>query len=117
MKVFSGQNLDENHINFNRHIRGVRQIVERVIGILKIRFRCILSERSLRYMPTKASRIIYSCAILHNYLIHKKFNILYGINENEIENEIANPMNINENDSLDWGTERRDELLEFLNEI
>lgn len=43
MKVFIGQNLNEDETNFNRHIRRVRQIVERVIGVLKVRFRCISS--------------------------------------------------------------------------
>lgn len=59
MKVFIGQTLNENETNFNRHIRRVRQIFERVIGVLKVRFRRISSERHLRYMPTKAIRIDY----------------------------------------------------------
>lgn len=48
MKAFDGANLNPLQQNFNRQLRGVRQIVERSIGLLKVRFRCIMGERKLR---------------------------------------------------------------------
>lgn len=46
-----------------------------------MRFRCILGERKLRYLPRKAGSIIYSCATLHNFLIVNKFNMMRDIDE------------------------------------
>jgi hypothetical protein len=48
-----------------RHLR-TRNSVERTIGILKQRFRCLLKHRVLHYHPTIASKIVYACAVLHN---------------------------------------------------
>lgn len=52
----------------NAHIRA-RNIVERVIGIWKMRFRCILKERTARYDKYFATNIIKTCAVLHNMCI------------------------------------------------
>lgn len=43
-----------------------RNIVERVIGRLKTRFRCLLSARQLHYTPRKSTKILNVCAALHN---------------------------------------------------
>lgn len=48
-----------------KHIKA-RNCVERCIGVLKGRFRCILKHRTLEYAPVKAGKIINACAILHN---------------------------------------------------
>lgn len=54
---------------FNMKLIKIRSIIERCIGILKARFRCISSERPLKYMPDRAANIVYSCVVLHNFLI------------------------------------------------
>lgn len=54
------------------HIK-TRQTVERCIGLLKNRFRCISRERILKYDPETAGLIINSCVILHNMML--EFNI------------------------------------------
>lgn len=51
-----------------RH-RQIRNCVERTNGILKGLWRCLNSDRVLHYKPEFASKIIYACAILHNYMI------------------------------------------------
>ncbi|XP_058821147.1 putative nuclease HARBI1 [Topomyia yanbarensis] len=52
--------------DFNqRHALG-RGIIERSIGVLKNRFRCILGARQLHYVPKKAAQIINVCCALHN---------------------------------------------------
>ncbi|KAI4455604.1 hypothetical protein MML48_9g00005391 [Holotrichia oblita] len=47
------------------HIRALN-CVERCIGVLKTRFRCLLRELVLRYSPEKVETIINVCSILHN---------------------------------------------------
>ncbi|XP_046392800.1 putative nuclease HARBI1 [Ischnura elegans] len=43
-----------------------RSVVERLFGILKARWRCLLRDRVLHYQPAQASKIILTCAVLHN---------------------------------------------------
>lgn len=45
-----------------------RNVIERCIGVLKARWRCLLVDRTLHYDPVKAGRIINACVVLHNYL-------------------------------------------------
>ena len=47
------------------HIRA-RNTVERTIGLLKARFRCLLVHRVLHYKPEVAASIVNACVILHN---------------------------------------------------
>lgn len=46
-----------------------RNTVERCIGVLKMRWRCLTKERVLRYTPLKAGTIINACCVLHNMCI------------------------------------------------
>ncbi|KAH9644707.1 hypothetical protein HF086_016415 [Spodoptera exigua] len=45
---------------------GTRNIVERTIGLLKARFRCLLVHRVLHYAPPVAASIVNACVVLHN---------------------------------------------------
>lgn len=49
-----------------------RSCVERCIGVLKTRFRCLLKDRVLHYSPEKAGLIISSCVVLHNIMVHNR---------------------------------------------
>ncbi|KAJ3662516.1 hypothetical protein Zmor_006861 [Zophobas morio] len=54
---------------FNVAHRSARSCVERCIGVLKARFRCLIQERVLKYPPVKAGSFIKACAILHNFMV------------------------------------------------
>lgn len=69
----------------NAHIRA-RNTVERCIGLLKIRFRCLLKERTARYEPTIMCNFIKACAVLHNMCLERNI----PIEENRIVNDDQN---------------------------
>lgn len=83
-------NLNRNQELFNLFHSRVRYLIERCIGVLKLRFRCILGERELRYHPTKASQIFNSCVVLHNLLIFNRFDVLRDIAEVNLQQLIDN---------------------------
>lgn len=65
-----------------RHMTA-RNCVERCIGVLKGRFRCLLVERKLRYNPFKVAQIIHSCTILHNICTAAGLDIDFDIPREE----------------------------------
>lgn len=73
---------------YNKFHRKLRSLVERAIGLLKARFRCLLGERKLRYDPLMSGLIIYSCSVLHNYLIENNYRVddIDPIFEGEVNN-------------------------------
>lgn len=117
MKIYDGNNLSVEQQYFNQRVCSLRQIIERCIGLLKIRFRCIMGERKLRYMPTKVGRIVYACATLHNFLIFNHYNILHNINQNMLQNffNAQNVAPIAQNQHIEQaGRMRRNEVLNVL---
>uniref|UniRef100_A0A224YV14 Nuclease HARBI1 n=1 Tax=Rhipicephalus zambeziensis TaxID=60191 RepID=A0A224YV14_9ACAR len=56
---------------FNAEHITVRSIVERCIGMLKIRFRCLQRYRTLHHEPERAADIVAACASLHNICLNE----------------------------------------------
>ena len=75
-------------MKFNEKHCKTRNIIERVNGVLKNRFRCIIGSRGLYYSPQKTTKIINSCCALHNICIFYKNNWDINVERNDdiIEN-------------------------------
>lgn len=69
---------------YNQRLKAARCTIERCIGLLKMRFRCLLKHRVLHYSPEKCSKIVNACVLLHNICVENNVELL--LNENE-ENE------------------------------
>ncbi|KAJ8930519.1 hypothetical protein NQ314_016666 [Rhamnusium bicolor] len=54
---------------YNQRHALARNCIERCNGVLKTRFRCLLSKRTLRYDPETVGDIATACAVLHNMCI------------------------------------------------
>ncbi|XP_065366236.1 putative nuclease HARBI1 [Calliphora vicina] len=81
---------------FNHIHSQTRNVVERTIGVLKNRFRCILGARQLHYSPKVAAKITNVCAALHNICIYYKMDLP----EINIENNIRESFNIETTEDL-----------------
>ncbi|XP_065280784.1 putative nuclease HARBI1 [Dermacentor albipictus] len=51
---------------YNTAHGAMRSVVERCIGLLKSRFRCLQQYCTLLYEPERAANIVAACAVLHN---------------------------------------------------
>lgn len=75
---------------FNAKHSQCRSIIERCIGLLKSRFRCVIRARQLPYAPEKAARIINVSCLLHNiclkYNVPFDDNLFYGEDNDGDEN-------------------------------
>ncbi|XP_077508853.1 uncharacterized protein LOC144120365 [Amblyomma americanum] len=55
---------------FNSAHSALRSVVERTVGVLKSRLRCLQRYRELHYEPEVAAKIVAACAVLHNVCIY-----------------------------------------------
>lgn len=54
---------------YNNAHASLRGVVERCIGLLKARFRCLQKYRALHHEPGRAALIVSACAALHNICV------------------------------------------------
>lgn len=101
---------------YNAKHAQIRSKVERCIGLLKQRFRCVSIDRKLRYKPERAAKIILSCVVLHNYLINRGFQS-DDIDYVQIEDNDNTRHNIRQNGAyLNIARNVRDELAHTLHD-
>lgn len=70
---------------FNKKHTSGRNIIERTIGVLKSRFRCL--QGTLIYSPQKVTKIINVCCALHN--ICREFKLEWEEDPTWLEDEIV----------------------------
>ncbi|KAK3924087.1 Putative nuclease [Frankliniella fusca] len=82
--------------SYNKLHAKARNLVERCIGVLKCRWRCLLVP--IHYHPAKAGRILNACAVLHNLLLENNMPLPvdYEIFIDPVEDPDANPVDPNE---------------------
>ncbi|KAG6463794.1 hypothetical protein O3G_MSEX014076 [Manduca sexta] len=66
MTPVSGATEDTPEAYYNKLHASARNSVERTIGVLKARFRCLQVHRVLQYHPDTVAKIVIACCVLHN---------------------------------------------------
>ncbi|XP_062127147.1 putative nuclease HARBI1 [Drosophila sulfurigaster albostrigata] len=89
---------------FNLRHAAARNIIERTIGVLKSRFRCL--QRCLNYQPIFCCQIINVCCALHNICRRRNLSISEDFQLEDIEQAI----NDNDIEGNDDGPSVRDEI-------
>ncbi|XP_050334416.1 putative nuclease HARBI1 [Bactrocera neohumeralis] len=82
---------------YNEKFTKARSIIERVFGILKSRFRCLLAGRGLHYAPKKIVKILNVCCALHNICLIYNVEASTVIEINEERSNLALP-NVDQNE-------------------
>jgi hypothetical protein len=76
---------------YNRAQIKTRNVVERTIGILKNRFRCLVN--TMQYQPETIGQMIVACVILHNLAITFNEELDYIPDPHPVANVIMNNIN------------------------
>lgn len=101
--------------DYNRAHRKARLLVERCIGVLKSRFRCLSRQRMLMYTPATAGSIITACAVLHNIMVAERYPLPLEadiINEmDDHDEEDLLPINYNPANIVNEGNAARNRLI------
>ncbi|XP_047507202.1 putative nuclease HARBI1 [Pieris napi] len=94
-----------------------RNLIERTIGLLKARFRCLLVHRVLHYTPEKAASIVNACVILHNMCNEAQIPVLDEGQVGQMDESSVNVFYNNEylnNEPLHQGMLIRNNLVQRL---
>lgn len=116
--ISSASSTPEERYNISH--KSTRALVERCIGILKSRFRCLSKERALFYSPPKAGLIINACLVLHNYLIRRRVPFQETYVEDYEESEVyAGSLDISTGNILNIARRQRTQIIQdnFTNNI
>ncbi|CAK1601333.1 unnamed protein product [Parnassius mnemosyne] len=106
---------------YNKLHCSARNTVERTIGRLKNRWRCLLGHRVLHYHPNRAGKITIACCVLHN-MCNKRYDFMHEeLEDNAIQTDdsgnISIPeerLNVTSAAELRRGIEKRTALVQHL---
>nr|XP_054919806.1 putative nuclease HARBI1 [Dermacentor andersoni] len=80
---------------YNTAHAAMRSVVERCIGLLKSRFRCLQRYRALHYEPERVANIVAACAVLHNLCLDEGDVLLDDVSDDSSnsssDDESGNP--------------------------
>ncbi|KAH8313072.1 hypothetical protein KR059_001351, partial [Drosophila kikkawai] len=106
----SPQNGSMQHI-FNVKHAEARNIVERTIGLLKSRFRCL--QGTLAYDPKFVCKIINVCCLLHNFCRQRNAE-MPGMDQEYFDSIYQEEEQLNVQEDVENATEIRDEIARSL---
>ncbi|CAH2005476.1 unnamed protein product [Acanthoscelides obtectus] len=75
MTPIQGMPTDTPEGRYTAALTRTRNCVERCVGVLKNRFRCLLKERVLHYAPFRAGQIINATSVLHNMCVRANLDM------------------------------------------
>ena len=84
-------------VHYNVIHKRTRCAVERCIGILKMRWRCL--TKPIMFQPGRASKIIASCAALHNFAVSHRLQLPEPIDEELVQQYQVQPQPNPRNDA------------------
>lgn len=114
MTPFGNPEPNSPESQFNTRHASARNCVERCIGLLKMRFRCLLKERTARYSPQFVGRMTTACAVLHNICLLNDVPLPFLMDHEEPMHNEALPANIINNNFhlLNEGRRVRHEIVQ-----
>lgn len=97
---------------YNKSHKKTRNKVERAIGVLKSRFRCLCKESggAIQFDEITACNIFIACAMLHNYCIERNFKEI--ISPDVLQKEQLNQDNSSAHGGIPGGFEARRKVVE-----
>ncbi|XP_037555700.2 putative nuclease HARBI1 [Dermacentor silvarum] len=78
---------------YNTAHASMRSVVERCIGLLKSRFRCLQRYRALHYEPERAANIVAACAVLHNLCLDEGDSAFDEVDDDDSSNSNSDEAN------------------------
>ncbi|KAH7942095.1 hypothetical protein HPB49_020527 [Dermacentor silvarum] len=78
---------------YNTAHTSVRSVVERCIGLLKSRFRCLQRYRALHYEPDRATNIVAACTVLHNLCLGEGDSAFDEVDDDDSSNSSSDDAN------------------------
>ncbi|KAH7952848.1 hypothetical protein HPB49_001765 [Dermacentor silvarum] len=78
---------------YNTAHASMRSVVERCIGLLKSRLRCLQRYRALCYEPDRAANIVAACAVLHNLCLDEGDSAFGQVDDDDSSNRNRDDVN------------------------
>lgn len=106
--------LTVEQVYFNKILSSTRMMVERSIGLLKIRWRCLLDTFDMRRTDLIPYYIL-CCCILHNICLKREDTFEYPLVIPDNPDEELQPLDV-DNILKEEGLTKRERIMHFLNE-